>query len=71
MGSANDKNSDLDQGTRDFLSKRWMPLDEFTKEALAGLIEGGLQIPVGNARPAWTKFETGKAEAMADPNRKT
>ncbi len=46
-----------------------MPLDKFTEEALAGLVEGGLQIPVGNAKPAWTQFETGKAEAMVDPNR--
>ncbi|KAI0093464.1 NAD-P-binding protein [Irpex rosettiformis] len=57
------------QGTRDYLSKIWMPLDKFTEEALAGLVEGGLQIPVGNAKPTWTRFESGKAEAMVDPNR--
>ncbi|KAI0702527.1 hypothetical protein BC835DRAFT_1411076 [Cytidiella melzeri] len=39
------------QGTREQLSKFWMPLDKSTEGALAGLIECGLQIPVGNAKP--------------------
>ncbi|KAI0348456.1 NAD(P)-binding protein [Trametopsis cervina] len=58
------------QGTRDYLSKIWMPLDKFTEEAMDGLCRGGLQIAVGNAKPVWDAFEAGKPEAMVSPTRR-
>ena len=62
----------VDQGdARDRLSKVWLPLDKFTEEAMAGLRRGDLQIPVGNAKETWERFEQGKNEEMTSPNRKT
>lgn len=62
----------LDQGdARERLSKRWMPLDKFTEEAMEGLCRGDLQIPVGNSKLTWERFERGKIEEMTSRNRKT
>ncbi|KAI0348457.1 NAD(P)-binding protein [Trametopsis cervina] len=58
------------QGTRERLSKSWMPLDAFTEEAMAGLCRGDFQIPVGNAKDTWYRFERGKNEELNSPQRK-
>ncbi len=60
-----------DQGTRETLSKFWLPLDKFTEEAMAGLIHGDLQIPVGVAKDTWERFEKGKSEDLISPVKKT
>ncbi|KAI0749847.1 NAD(P)-binding protein [Daedaleopsis nitida] len=56
----------LDQGTASHLSKFWMPLDEFTKEALNGLVEGKPEIPVGFVVKAYDKYEAGKREHLEE-----
>jgi len=58
------------QGTRERLSKFWMPLEEFTEQAMAGLCRGDFQIPVGNSSYAWDKYEKGKVEEILSPHRK-
>lgn len=53
------------QGTTPKLAKFWLPLDEFTKQAMEGLKRGDVEIPVGSALGQWNKFEKGKLEASA------
>jgi len=50
------------QGTTPKLSKFWMSLSDFTKEAMAGLVRGDTQIPVGMSVEQWKTFEDGKLE---------
>ncbi|TFY61938.1 hypothetical protein EVJ58_g4200 [Rhodofomes roseus] len=52
------------QGTTPALSKLWMPLDEFTKEAMEGLQRGDVEIPVGKSAQQWEAFEKGKLEKV-------
>ncbi|KAI9058840.1 NAD-P-binding protein [Trametes sanguinea] len=51
------------QGKTPVLSKVWMPLKEFTEHAMAGLIRGDPNVPVGNASQDFNHFEKGKQEA--------
>ncbi|KZT05922.1 NAD(P)-binding protein [Laetiporus sulphureus 93-53] len=53
------------QGTAPMMSKFWMPLVDFTKEAMEGLKRGDLQIPVGTNAEQWNEFEKGKIERVA------
>ncbi|KAI0702528.1 hypothetical protein BC835DRAFT_1321137 [Cytidiella melzeri] len=53
------------------LSQKWMPLEKFTEEAMAGLRRGDLQIPVGNSKATWEHFAKGTNEEMTSPDRKT
>lgn len=53
-----------EQGATDKLAKIWMPLAEFTSEAMAGLTRGDLQIPVGGSKESFEKFEKGKMEII-------
>jgi len=50
------------QGTTPRLSKVWMSLEDFTKEALEGLKRGDVEIPVGMVKRQWETFEKGKLE---------
>ncbi|KAL7285167.1 hypothetical protein ACG7TL_000259 [Trametes sanguinea] len=52
-----------DQGKTPVLSKVWMPLKEFTEHAMAGLIRGDPNIPVGTASQDFNHFEKGKQAA--------
>ncbi|KAF7971827.1 hypothetical protein HWV62_19833 [Athelia sp. TMB] len=54
----------IDQGTTDKLSRIWMPVEEFTGLAMDGLKRGDVQIPVGNAKDSFEKFEKGKMEVV-------
>ncbi|GBE86588.1 hypothetical protein BKA93DRAFT_733071 [Sparassis latifolia] len=54
------------QGTTPRLSKVWMPLTQFTAEAMEGLQSGAVQVPVGDARGTWDTFEKGKLEKMEE-----
>ena len=53
-----------DQGTRERLSKAWMPLGEFIERVMEGLCRGDAQIPVGQCVELWEQFEKGKLERM-------
>lgn len=55
-----------DQGTTERLSKVWMPLADFTKEAMDGLKRGDDAIPVGLVRSQWETHEKGKLEKAAN-----
>ncbi|TFK89629.1 NAD(P)-binding protein [Polyporus arcularius HHB13444] len=52
------------QGTTPALSKLWMPLDEFTKHTMEGLIRGDLQVAVGFSAQLLVKYEKGKRESV-------
>ncbi|KAI0375347.1 NAD-P-binding protein [Pilatotrama ljubarskyi] len=52
------------QGTTPSLSKAWMPLDEFTKHTMQGLIRGDPQVAVGAAADSLERFENGKLDAV-------
>ncbi|KAI0778527.1 NAD-P-binding protein [Trametes elegans] len=52
------------QGTTPALAKFWMPLDEFTKQTVAGLIRGDPQVAVGTAGQQLEQYENGKSEAV-------
>ncbi|KZS96078.1 NAD(P)-binding protein [Sistotremastrum niveocremeum HHB9708] len=52
------------QGTTSEMSKRWMPLKEFTRETMEALLRGDLEIPVGSANDDYTKFDKGKVNAI-------
>lgn len=54
-----------DQGTTPLLSKYWMPLEPFTKDAMAGLCRGDVLIGVGDAQDKLDKWESGKLEAIS------
>ncbi|KZT75184.1 NAD(P)-binding protein [Daedalea quercina L-15889] len=54
------------QGTTPKLSKMWLPLEDFTKEAMEGLKRGDVQIPVGRVKQQWDIFEKGKLEKSAN-----
>lgn len=41
-----------------------MPLDEFTRLTMEGLLRGDVQNTVGTALTRWEKFEKGKVEAV-------
>ncbi|KAL4062512.1 hypothetical protein V8B97DRAFT_2023197 [Scleroderma yunnanense] len=51
-------------GSKDAMSKIWMPLSEFTKLAMEGLVTEATQIPIGMAAQVYPRFEAGKAEAV-------
>ena len=46
------------------MSKYWMPLEEFTKHTMEGLIRGDLDIPVGISAGSFEKYEKGKREQV-------
>ena len=50
------------QGGVERWSKIWMPLREFTKLAMEGLVTEATQIPIGMVAQAYQKFEVGKIE---------
>ncbi|KAI1793897.1 NAD(P)-binding protein [Ganoderma leucocontextum] len=52
------------QGTAPALSKLWMPLDQFTKLTMEGLIRGDPDIAVGFAATHFEKYEKGKREQV-------
>jgi len=52
------------QETTEKLSKIWMPLAEFTREAMEGLARGDVQIPIGRSKESFEKFEKGKMEII-------
>ncbi|KAH9898056.1 NAD-P-binding protein [Cubamyces lactineus] len=52
------------QGTTSALAKAWMPLDEFTKHAMEGLIRGDPQVAVGTAAKTVSKYEQDKQETV-------
>ncbi|KZP32372.1 NAD(P)-binding protein [Athelia psychrophila] len=52
------------QGTTEKLSKIWMSLAEFTREAMEGLARGDMQIPVGRSKESFERFEKGKMEIV-------
>ncbi|KAI0361241.1 NAD-P-binding protein [Trametes cingulata] len=56
------------QGTTPALAKVWMPLDEFTKHTMEGLIRGDPQVAVGSAAGGVEKFESRKLEAVQQFN---
>ncbi len=53
-----------DQGTTPALSKLWMPLDEFTKHTMEGLIRGDSEVAVGFSAQLLEKYEKGKRESV-------
>ncbi|KAG6334842.1 hypothetical protein ID866_4247 [Astraeus odoratus] len=53
------------QGTSEMYSKVWMPLSEFTKITMEGLVTDAPCIPVGMSAQGYEKFEVGKLEASA------
>ena len=55
-----------DQGTTERLSKVWMPLADFTTEAMDGLKRGDPQIPVGLVKQQWEVHEKGKLEKLTN-----
>ncbi|KAI0721305.1 NAD(P)-binding protein [Cerioporus squamosus] len=52
------------QGTTPTLSKVWMPLDEFTKHTMEGLIRGDPEVAVGFSSQVLEKYEKGKRESV-------
>ncbi|KAL4069237.1 NAD(P)-binding protein [Scleroderma citrinum] len=50
---------------RDQLATFWMPLDECTKQTMAGLVAGAPQIPIGMMAPVHQKYVAGKLEAAS------
>lgn len=50
------------QGKTPVLSKVWMPLDEYTKHEVDGLLRGDTFIPIGQTADNFEKFEKGKDE---------
>ncbi|KAI0800923.1 NAD(P)-binding protein [Fomes fomentarius] len=46
------------------VSKIWMPLNEWTKLTMEGLIDGKAEIPVGFSVPAYDKYEAGKQKSL-------
>ncbi|KAI8980668.1 NAD-P-binding protein [Trametes punicea] len=59
------------QGRSPYLSKIWMPLDEFTKHAMQGLIRGDPHIPVGTSVKNFEQYEQGKQETVQQLYKKT
>ena len=55
-----------DRGTTGELTKFWMPLDEFTQHAMAGLERGDFQIFVPQTEEAWEAIEKGRIERCMD-----
>ena len=55
-----------DQGRTPFLSTFWMPLDEFTRITMEGLISGKPEVPVGVVAQAFEKYERGKREQLEE-----
>ena len=53
------------QGKTEQLSKHWMPLDQFISTVLDGLRKGAHNIPVGDAKTDYEKFEKGKEDRVA------
>lgn len=54
----------IDQGLTPFLAKVWMPLVEFTKLTLEGLVRGDPQIAPGMAGQTIEKYHEGIVEAV-------
>ncbi|OBZ79087.1 putative oxidoreductase DltE [Grifola frondosa] len=54
------------QGMTPALSKVWMPLDDFTKAAMDGLLRGNVQITAGFVNLNWDHFEKGKIEKIRE-----
>ncbi|KAJ8494617.1 hypothetical protein ONZ51_g2202 [Trametes cubensis] len=52
------------QGITPALAKAWMPLDEFTKNAMEGLIRGDPQVAIGTAAKTVSKYEQDKQETV-------
>ncbi|TBU46124.1 NAD(P)-binding protein [Dichomitus squalens] len=52
------------QGTTPALSKHWMPLDEYTKHTLEGLIRGDPDVTAGFSVGVFEKWEKGKREQV-------
>ena len=62
MGTTNVCHIFSEQGTTEYLCKRWMPLKEFTKHAMEGLERGDLNIVVPDTRIYWEKVEKERIE---------
>ncbi|KAI0673481.1 NAD-P-binding protein [Trametes maxima] len=56
------------QGTTPALSKFWMPLDEFTKIVIEGLVRGDPEVAAGQASRDLERFEKVKVEALQKLN---
>ncbi|KAI0652216.1 NAD-P-binding protein [Trametes meyenii] len=56
------------QGTTPALSKFWMPLGEYAKTVIEGLVRGDSEIAAGQALRDLERFEKGKAEALQKLN---
>lgn len=54
----------IDQGLTPFLARVWMPLVEFTKLTLEGLVRGDPQIAPGMAGQTIEKYHDGIVEAV-------
>ncbi|RPD81980.1 NAD(P)-binding protein [Lentinus tigrinus ALCF2SS1-7] len=52
------------QGTTPALSIFWMPLDQFTKLTIEGLVRGDPEVVVGMAAAVLQRYEKGKREAV-------
>ncbi|KIJ24671.1 hypothetical protein M422DRAFT_194419, partial [Sphaerobolus stellatus SS14] len=52
------------QGSTPVLSKFWLPLDEFTKLTMEGLLRGDAHTFGGNSEEIFNKFEKGKTELI-------
>ncbi|RPD64909.1 NAD(P)-binding protein [Lentinus tigrinus ALCF2SS1-7] len=54
------------QGMTPRLSKVWMPLDEFTKQVMEGLVRGDPQVTAGFASKVLEKYEKDKRESVEE-----
>lgn len=52
----------LEQGTSERLSKRWMPLDEYTKQTMEGLLRGDLLVGNEPLNPILATYEQPKVD---------
>ena len=50
------------EGTTQRLSKFWIPLEEYTKVTVEGLVRGDPYVPAGRVVDDHKKFEEGKLE---------
>jgi hypothetical protein len=53
----------LDAGTTGLLSKIWMPLDEFTRDTIAGLSSDDMVVTTGSSTEVYKKYGAGADEA--------
>jgi hypothetical protein len=56
----------LDAGTTDRLAAYWVPLDEFTKDTIAGLSSGDMVVATDSAAEVYKKYGAGTDEAAIE-----